>query len=113
MHRSQGRRAHHRRARTVTRRRCRTRHGRDAFIGIAAFVLAAGCERGSVDDTPWHTEAGYRWRELPTARGDQPGFTRMEATGIRFQNTVSDSSLLRNRMLGQGAGIALGDVDGD
>jgi hypothetical protein len=77
------------------------------------MVLAAGCERGSVDDTSWHTEAGYRWRELPPARGDQPGFTRMEATGIRFQNTVSDSSLLRNRMLGQGAGIALGDVDGD
>ena len=34
-------------------------------------------------------------------------------TGIRFQNSVSDSVLLGNRMLGQGAGVALGDVDGD
>jgi hypothetical protein len=34
-------------------------------------------------------------------------------TGIDFQNTVSDSLLLRNRILGQGAGVCLGDVDGD
>lgn len=34
-------------------------------------------------------------------------------TGIRFQNTVSESALVGNRILGQGAGVALGDVDGD
>ena len=34
-------------------------------------------------------------------------------TGITFENRVSDSVLLGNRMLGQGAGVALGDVDGD
>lgn len=34
-------------------------------------------------------------------------------TGIRFENSVSDSLLLGNRILGQGAGVALGDVDGD
>jgi hypothetical protein len=34
-------------------------------------------------------------------------------TGIRFENTVSDSVLRGNRMVGQGAGVALGDVDGD
>ena len=34
-------------------------------------------------------------------------------TGIRFQNSVSDSVLLGNRVLGQGAGTCLGDVDGD
>ena len=33
--------------------------------------------------------------------------------GIRFTNTVSESSLVHNRILGQGAGVALGDVDGD
>jgi hypothetical protein len=37
----------------------------------------------------------------------------MEKTGIQFQNTVSDSALVRNRVVGQGAGVALGDVDGD
>src|SRR5258708_30257338 len=34
-------------------------------------------------------------------------------SGITFENRVSDSLLLGNRILGQGAGIALGDVDGD
>src|SRR5439155_1137132 len=34
-------------------------------------------------------------------------------TGIQFENTVSDSVLLGNRILGQGAGVCLGDVDGD
>ncbi len=33
--------------------------------------------------------------------------------GIDFQNTVSDSVLVGNRMLAQGAGTCLGDVDGD
>jgi hypothetical protein len=37
----------------------------------------------------------------------------MESSGIRFQNAVSDSALLKNRIVGQGAGVALGDVDGD
>ncbi len=34
-------------------------------------------------------------------------------TGITFENHVSDSALLGNRMLGQGGGVCLGDVDGD
>ncbi len=34
-------------------------------------------------------------------------------SGITFQNEVSDSLLLGNRMLAQGGGVALGDVDGD
>jgi len=34
-------------------------------------------------------------------------------SGIEFQNTVSDSVLVGNRMLAQGAGTCLGDVDGD
>ena len=45
----------------------------------------------------------------------KPGFTSLpgDRTGIRFRNTVSDSALLGNRILGQGAGVCLGDVDGD
>jgi hypothetical protein len=64
----------------------------------------------------WLLESGFRWRELSVRRGSpSPGFTRMPAkeTGINFQNFVSDSALLGNRILGQGAGVALGDVDGD
>jgi enediyne biosynthesis protein E4 len=74
--------------------------------------LAAACVQSNPPQ--WHQEAGYRWRELSVSRG-QPGFTQMDpgSTGVSFQNQVSDSVLVGNRILGQGAGVALGDVDGD
>src|SRR5687768_262090 len=86
---------------------------RTFFRLLAVAGLALACSRAEVAPT-WHDEQGYRWRELAVTRGE-PGFTRIQArsSGIDFQNTVSDSALLRNRMVGQGAGVALGDVDGD
>jgi enediyne biosynthesis protein E4 len=79
-----------------------------------ALLVAAACAPESAPPPPWHDAAGYRWRELTVPSG-RPGFTALasEQTGIRFQNTLSDSVLLGNRILGQGAGVALGDVDGD
>ncbi|MEP6832397.1 MAG: FG-GAP-like repeat-containing protein [Gemmatimonas sp.] len=43
------------------------------------------------------------------------GFTSLapSSTGIQFQNSVSDSILLGNRMFAQGGGVSMGDVDGD
>src|SRR5919108_1282496 len=82
-----------------------------ALIALALTAALAACS--SERTASWHNEAGYRWHDLDVRRGE-PGFTRMGArTGIRFQNTVGDSALLGNRMLGEGAGVALGDVDGD
>ena len=83
------------------------------MVTVALIVGAIACGGGSQPPS-WHAEKGYRWHALAVPAGEA-GFTRMDggATGIRFQNTVSDSALLRNRVLGQGAGIALGDVDGD
>src|SRR5437867_523960 len=84
-------------------------------IPIVAFALSAASAACAPTSAPtWHQEAGYRWRELEIPSG-KPGFTRMDGkrTGVQFQNTVGDSALLRNRILGQGAGVALGDVDGD
>jgi hypothetical protein len=84
---------------------------RAAAVALGTALTACN----SSTTTPlWHQEAGYRWRGLEIA-GGKPGFTRMTRaqTGIEFQNTLSDSVLLSNRILGQGAGVALGDVDGD
>lgn len=82
---------------------------------MLAVLFGAGLTSCS-DPAPaaWHDEAGYRWRELSVGRGS-PGFTSLEGgrTGIRFENTVSDSTLTGNRYLGQGSGVSLGDVDGD
>ncbi len=77
---------------------------------LAAFVA---CSHAPTQG-PWHQQPGYRWREIGVS-GEGAGFTRVDGgkTGITFQNFVSDSALLHNRYLGQGAGVALGDVDGD
>ncbi|MEO5817316.1 MAG: FG-GAP-like repeat-containing protein [Gemmatimonadaceae bacterium] len=81
--------------------------------GLVAAALALAAFAAACTDTPipqWHQGSGYRWRELDVPKGE-PGFTPMK--GIAFENTVSDSVLLGNRILGEGAGVALGDVDGD
>jgi enediyne biosynthesis protein E4 len=86
------------------------RPGPRVALSLCAALAACGPARAPA----WHEEQGYRWRQLAIPRG-KPGFTRMpsERTGIRFQNTVSDSLLVGNRILAQGAGVCLGDVDGD
>ena len=88
----------------------RTPAARVATFAVVCLVTA--CSRGSTE-APWTQEDGYRWRPLFAPGTGHPGFTRMDNAGIRFQNAVSDSALLRNRVVGQGAGVALGDVDGD
>src|SRR2546422_10807555 len=79
----------------------------------AGLALGSGC-RGTAPPAPgpWHTEAGYRWRELSVPRGGQPGFAELppSQTGIRFTNAVTLDSALWNRHLAQGGGVALGDV---
>ena len=83
-------------------------------LGIAtALLFAAAC--GAPVDTAWHAENGYRWRSLDVPHRGTPGFTLIDPSrsGLSFVNAVSDSLLLRNRILAQGAGVCLGDVDGD
>jgi len=79
---------------------------------VLALVVGA-CDRPV--DTTWHDGGGHRWRALDVPRRGTPGFTLLDPgrTGITFLNTVSESLLVRNRILAQGAGVCLGDVDGD
>lgn len=76
-------------------------------------LLTAACEQQQ--DTTWHDGDGYRWRELSVPRRGKPGFTLLDPsrTGVAFTNTASDSLLVHNRILAQGGGTCLGDVDGD
>jgi hypothetical protein len=86
--------------------------GRAAAGLLLACAVSIACH--DTPPPPWHQEAGYRWRDLEVQPGS-PGFTPVSGvrSGLRFQNSVSDSALLGNRVFGQGAGVALGDVDGD
>src|SRR6266566_1789199 len=85
-------------------------------LALAALITTAcrPAQRTSAD-TAWHAADGYRWRQLPIPPAHAPGFTSLDPsrTGITFRNTVSDSSLVHNRQLAQGAGVCLADVDGD
>ena len=81
------------------------------MFAIAIGILV-GCGSPAVE---WHEGNGYRWRELSVSRRGGPGFAELAAarTGIEFSNHVTDAQLMRNRHLGQGSGVTLGDVDGD
>jgi hypothetical protein len=85
------------------------------ILPIAGVVaLSAACHSASPAPA-WHDDPGYRWRELTVPRSGSPGFTPLPGsrTGITFMNTVSDSSLLRNQILADGGGVAIGDVNED
>ena len=80
---------------------------------IVLALLAAACTGPA--DASWHDEHGYRWRDLYVPSRGKPGFTLLDPsrTDITFVNAVSDSLLVENRILAQGGGVCLGDVDGD
>ena len=82
-----------------------------AYVALTSSALLLACD--TPEPRSWTQESGYRWQPLDVRRG-APGFTRMTGrASIQFQNSVSESLLVHNRMLAQGAGVALGDVDGD
>ncbi len=90
----------------------RRSHSRVAALLVLVSPVA-GCDRRV--DTTWQEESGYRSRALAVPRRGKPGFTALDPgrSGITFVNTVNDSLLIQNRILAQGAGVCLGDVDGD
>ena len=87
---------------------------RDLLFGIVLALLVGGCI-GKSTDTSWHNEKGFRWRALDVPRGSRVGFSALPSnkTGLTHRNDVDDEHALANRNLLIGAGIALGDIDGD
>ncbi len=83
-------------------------------VALLLIGAAAACSAPAVD-TSWHQETGYRWRALAVAKKGHDGFEMLNAsmTGLTHQNHIDDETGLANRGLLDGAGVALGDVDGD
>ncbi|HUD47004.1 MAG TPA: VCBS repeat-containing protein [Candidatus Baltobacteraceae bacterium] len=63
----------------------------------------------------WHPEEGFKWAELQARPEGPPGFTLLspEQTGITFTNPLNDWAIASNRILANGSGVAIGDIDGD
>src|SRR5438874_697305 len=77
------------------------------WLVVATFSPAAEFE--------WQQGNGCRFAKRPIHASGKTGFTRMspEVTGVLFTNLLSDESVAKNRILENGSGVALGDVDGD
>src|SRR5713226_7832501 len=87
-------------------------------VQAALFVLLAGCATLSMaaqEQRHWHQESGFRWASLEVPQQGKTGFTLLspEQTGIDFTNVLLEFSGATNRILHNGAGVALGDFDND
>ena len=75
----------------------------------ASVLFAAGADR------TWHSENGFKWAELEVPGNGKTGFILLtpKQTGIEFTNVLFEFSSATNRVLENGAGVALGDYDND
>lgn len=83
-------------------------------VAFALSFVGIGCTDPTID-TSWHQESGYRWRALQVPRHGRAGFAMLtsSSTGLTHVNAIDIEHGLANRGLLDGAGVALGDVDGD
>lgn len=77
---------------------------------LSLATLVGHCAPGS-----WHTGTGHRWRELDVPATGQTGFSRLGGaeTGVLFTNVLTEVHGAMNRVLYNGAGVAVGDYDHD
>ncbi|HEV8542080.1 MAG TPA: CRTAC1 family protein, partial [Verrucomicrobiae bacterium] len=63
----------------------------------------------------WQQGNGYRFADVQVPADGKTGFALLpgQSTGISFTNHLSDFFAAKNRILENGSGVALGDVDGD
>ena len=63
----------------------------------------------------WVESNGFRSAEIQPGIPRKPGFTRMElqSTGVTFTNRLTGDAYATNAVAHNGAGLAIGDVDGD
>ncbi|NNE69493.1 MAG: CRTAC1 family protein, partial [Rhodothermales bacterium] len=79
---------------------------------LAVFsVLLTACQAPS-PPPEWVEEGPHRSVELRVSDG-RPGFRPVAGTGIDFVGVLSDTAFVANRHRVNGAGVAIGDVDGD
>jgi len=94
---------------------------RNALVGAAACLaftggVGFGPDAVSATPLPWQMAEAHRWRAAIPAQNTRTGFAEVSANqgfGIPFTNHVSAAAALNNQILENGAGVALGDIDGD
>ena len=91
------------------------RAARLPFVSLLLLVLVSLLHGTPLAADAFQPGDGHRWRALGAVAGHGPGFTRVPSAsvGIAFTNALSDERSITNRNLLSGAGVALGDFDGD
>lgn len=87
-------------------------------IGLLVFLWLCGAVTGGLAASPglnWEPGPGYRRAQLAVPLGAKPGFTlqRPQITGITWTNHLPQARYMERQNLMNGAGVALGDYDGD
>jgi len=78
-------------------------------------LLAAAVAPATGEPLSWQEKDGYRKAKLRVPATGKPGFTLLtrEVTGIDWTNSLSAKRVSERQNLMNGAGVALGDFDGD
>lgn len=63
----------------------------------------------------WQNGQAHRFANVAVPTAGKPGFSLLppQTTAVTFTNRLSDEAAARNRILENGSGVALGDIDGD
>src|SRR5437867_3940400 len=79
----------------------------------AVCCLSLSCQAAPASS--WSDGPGFRSLAVHPGVGGKPGFSLMNptATGIWFTNTLQGDAYATNAVAHNGAGVAIGDVDGD
>src|SRR5437773_3920880 len=87
---------------------------RAGFVPKAIAVLVSLCCQTAAG-AAWSDGVGFRSMEVLPGTSGKAGFTLMDpkATGVWFTNTLRGDAYLTNAVAHNGAGVAIGDVDGD
>ncbi|MEE9169426.1 MAG: FG-GAP-like repeat-containing protein, partial [bacterium] len=84
-----------------------------AMLALLLPVLTQNC--ASDNTIQWNDGEGHRWAELSVPRSGKAGFKQLSESdlGITFSNNVTKDQIINNRVVLNGSGVAVGDVDGD
>ncbi|MHB9007862.1 MAG: FG-GAP repeat domain-containing protein, partial [Limisphaerales bacterium] len=83
---------------------------------LPALGMLTGLAVSLVGGEPsWTAGNGFRWTPLDVPTEGRSGFTRLDpnVTGVAFTNRLDEATGAANRVLYNGAGVAVGDYDRD
>ncbi|MCG8606661.1 FG-GAP-like repeat-containing protein [bacterium] len=85
------------------------------LVSIVLSGICLGIQCRTSPSLTWQPHNAHRRAELKVGYFGRPGFELLSEseTGITFANNLSDEKLKTNRVLLNGSGVAVGDVDGD